>query len=116
MKQTFRFYKTASERWFIDLPTWTGSVDDLEMVEGADIMLDLVSGHSNECYLMLSDQEFEGADVITLVNDLTESGGGGDYYMESYQGEQVIQSIWLCSVTCTVFNTLPGQIFVSVQQ
>lgn len=28
MKYTFRFYKTADGRWYIDLPEWSGSIDD----------------------------------------------------------------------------------------
>ena len=113
MKQTFRFYKTEANRWYIDLPDWTGSIAELEMVEGADTMLDMVSNNTNECYLTLSDGPFEGADEITLVTDLIDSIGGGDYYMETYKGKPVQQNIWLCSVTNQIFNDLPPTIYVA---
>jgi hypothetical protein len=38
MKDTFRFYKTGDGKWYIDLPEWDGSIDDLQMVDGADTM------------------------------------------------------------------------------
>ncbi len=35
--RTFKFYKTEVGRWYVDLPEWEGSVDELEMVAGADL-------------------------------------------------------------------------------
>jgi len=113
MKDTFRFYKTADGNWYIDLPEWGGSIDDLQMVDGADTMLDMVSGHTNECYLEMSDEPFEGADRIKLVEDLTTSVGGGNYIMETYNSEQINHAMWLCQVTVEVFYTLPMAIYVS---
>nr|WP_316814052.1 DUF6717 family protein [Pedobacter heparinus] len=92
MKETFRFYKTADGKWYIDLPEWSGSIDDLQMVEGADTMLDHVSDYNDECYFEMSDEPFDDADRIKLVEDLTSSIGGGNYIMETYKGEQVNQS------------------------
>ena len=112
MRATFRFYKTADKRWYIDYPAWKGSIADLEMVEGADTMLDKVSGYQNECFLELSDEPFEGADVIKLVKDRTASYGGGDYLMETYKGEMVNHTMWLCFVTEHVFGGLPNEIYV----
>lgn len=113
MKQTFRFYKTAADRWYIHLPEWTGSLDELEMVQGADTMLDMVSNNTTKCNLTISDEPFDGADVITLIADLSDSAGGGDYFMENYKGELVNQNMWLCEVTVNVFGSLPKKIFVS---
>jgi hypothetical protein len=112
MKQTFRFYKTAADRWYIHLPEWKGSLDDLEMVQGADTMLDLVSDYKNECNLILSDKPFEGADTIKLVTDLSNSVGGGDYQMENYKGEEINQEMWICEVVVHVFEQLPSVIYV----
>lgn len=112
MRNTFRFYKTAFNRWFIDLPDWNGSIDDLEMVQGADTMLDKVSHHTNECYLELSDELFEGADLLTLADDLSDTVGGGIYLLENYKGDFINHKMWLCGVTVDVFGTLPERIFV----
>lgn len=112
MRDTFRFYKTAFNKWYIDLPDWGGALDELEMVQGADTMLDKASGYTNECYLEMSDEPFEGADVIRLVSDLSDSVGGGDYLMESYRGEDVNHAMWLCAVTEVVFGALPLVIYI----
>lgn len=113
MKNTFRFYKTATDEWYIDLPEWGGSIGELQMVEGADTMLDKVSEGTNECYLEMSDKPFEGADRIKLVEDLSTSIGGGNYIMETYKGEQVNHGMWLCEVTVHVFYGLPTEIYVA---
>lgn len=112
MTGVFRFYKTSANRWYIDLPDWTGSIDELEMVQGADTMLDLVSNYTSECHLTISNEPFEGADEITLVTDLTNSIGGGNYFMKSYKDKVVNQQMWLCEVTTFIFNSLPQGIWV----
>ena len=38
MKKILSFVK-LSERWFVDIP-WEGDVSDLQMVAGADLLLD----------------------------------------------------------------------------
>ncbi|HEX8608562.1 MAG TPA: DUF6717 family protein, partial [Pedobacter sp.] len=65
-----------------------------------------------ECVLILSDEPFEGVDTITLVTDLSDSVGGGDYMMPKYRGEQINQGMWICGVVEHVFNTLPVVIYV----
>ena len=112
MRRTFRFYKTDEQKWYVDLPEWTKSTVDLEMVEGADTMLDKVSENNTECYLEMSDEPFDGSEVIRLVNDLSKSVGGGDYIMERYKGEFVNHQMWLCAVVETVFGEIPRIIFI----
>ena len=112
MRDTFRFYKNSFDKWYIDLPDWNGSIDDLEMVQGADTMLDKVSGYTNECYLEMSDEPFDGSEAIRLVNDLSKSVGGGDYIMESYKGELVNHKMWLCEVVVKVFGEVPAKIYI----
>lgn len=113
MNRTFRFYKTEEQKWYVDLPEWTKSVVDLEMVEGADTMLDKVSGYKNECYLKMSDEPIKGADRMKLVKDRTNCKlGGGDYIMETYKGKAFNHKLWLCSVTESVFGDLPEVIYV----
>ena len=41
------FYKEETNRWYVDLPCWSGLKEDLEMVEGADLMLDILSNYTN---------------------------------------------------------------------
>ncbi|QHS62905.1 DUF6717 family protein [Chitinophaga agri] len=116
MRKTFRFYKTPENRWYIDLPEWQDDIAALEMVLGADTMLDKVSGYTDECLVEMSDAPFEGADIIRLIENLQQSIGGGNYLMETFRGTPVNQEMWLCEVTEYVFASLPEQIYVNVIQ
>ncbi|MET3500543.1 hypothetical protein ABIC45_002134 [Mucilaginibacter rubeus] len=58
---TYKFIKEDNGRWYIDLPDWQGVKADLEMVEGADTMLDYVGEGSNEVKLLLAEEPFEGS-------------------------------------------------------
>jgi hypothetical protein len=81
---TYNFIKEQSGRWYIDLPEWTGDKADLEMVAGADTMLDYVGKGSDKVKLALSEEPFEGADILKLIHDYSkEPGGGGIYLLES---------------------------------
>ena len=110
--QTYKFYKEETGRWYIDLPEWAGNKADLEMVSGADTMLDHVGKGIDKVELALSDKSFEGATVLKLIHDYSkETGGGGIYLLENYQGKLLNQELWLCEVTEWVFGNLPPLIF-----
>jgi hypothetical protein len=53
--ETYKFIKEGRE-WYIDLPEYLasgGSKGDLQMVEGADTMLDIISEGATEVCLLL---------------------------------------------------------------
>lgn len=118
MVQDFRFYKELDGRWYVEIPEWKGPKEDLEMVQGADSMLELISGDAKECYLTFADVPFEGAEVLVLEHVREPNlGGGGDYFLHKYEGETTLLRLWLCEVTNYVFKGLPEQIFFrKVQQ
>ncbi len=64
--------------WYIELPEYIaqgGNKGDLEMVDGADIMLDIMAAGRPVPY-MFDDKAFEDADkVILLENVILISGG-----------------------------------------
>lgn len=112
MTKNFRFYKELDGRWYVELPDWNGPKEDLEMVQGADTMLDLISGTAPECYLKLSDVPFEQAELLELEHTPEPNlGGGGDYLLDKYEGETTLLRIWLCEVTNYVFKGLPERIY-----
>ena len=43
MIRTFKFYKEEDNRWFLDLPEWEEEKDELGMVLGAYILLEILS-------------------------------------------------------------------------
>lgn len=104
-----RFYKEDDGRWYVDLPTWEGEKADLEMVAGADTMLDILSVYWNEVWLQVDDKPFEGAYEMSRI-DVTPPGSGKDYWLEDYTLQ-----IWLCDVTLFVFNgKFPETIYYKV--
>lgn len=113
MSQTsYKFIKEPTNRWYIDIPDWQGQHADLEMVEGADTMLDYVGSGSNEVELLLAEESFDGADTLQLIHDYSEQiGGGGIYLLKEYNGEVLNQEMWLCEVTEYVFGKLPSMIY-----
>jgi hypothetical protein len=117
MITTFRFYKDYKNEWFLDLPQWTGPKEQLEMVEGADTLLNKISDFGEECYLRMSDEQFENAEVLILKKKRTEiEGGGGDYLLQQYNGKEINHNLWLCDVTEFIFNTIPDYIYFRKQQ
>ena len=65
MIRRFKFYKEDDNRWFVELPEWDGEKDDLEMVMGADILLDVLSGNSDYCYVTFGDEPFEESKTLS---------------------------------------------------
>ncbi len=116
VKETFTFEKVKNKDWFIILPEWKGDPDDLQMVEGADKWLDILSNKDSKIILALSDENFEGAEALALIRLREENlGGGGIYYLESYKGEKIGLKLWLCEVTRFVFKDIPQRVYFKVE-
>ena len=116
--ETYLFVKEGNE-WYIDLPEYLeqgGAKGDLQMVEGADTMLDRMAERGSTVVLNLAEEPFEGADELVLVEKCDPSIGGGYYLMEKYNGKAVNQRMWLCQVTEFVFGKLPERIFVKQEE
>jgi len=104
--------KEPDGRWYIDLPEWKGNKAELEMVEGADTMLEYVGNGAPEVSLALSELPFEDANVLRLIHDYSkQTGGGGIYFLADYNGEILNQEMWLCEVTEWVFGKMPEEIY-----
>ena len=101
----YRFYKTEENRWYIDIPDWKGSIADLEMVAGADTMLDELSVHGDEITLELSTED-KGIDY-SILEFQKMTPGGADYTWGN-------KKVWLCDVTVFVFGGFPGRIYFRV--
>ena len=108
-----KFNKETDGRWYVDLPEWTGLKADLEMVIGADSMLEYMAEGNNEVYLYASENEFEGADKLEMLRLATEFGNGAFYKLENYRGIEIGLEMWLCDVTKFVFGDFPSRIFIS---
>jgi hypothetical protein len=112
VKREFEFNKNEKGEWYLDLPEWKGDPEELQMVEGADEWLELLSDGARIVNLLLADEKIENAAMLTLLHVREPNlGGGGDYYLETYQGEKIGLKLWLCEVTRFVFDDLPQRIY-----
>lgn len=102
-----KFYKEESNKWYVDLPTWEGSKAELEMVSGADVLLDLLSKNGNNVKVEISTSE--PLDYELYKYDEDESGS---YYFvwDIMKGEKLEFTVWLCNVSIFVFGFHPERI------
>lgn len=111
---TYRFIKEGRD-WYVDLPEYLangGNKGDLQMVEGADKMLDSISEGKNEVFLAIDSVYFTGADELRLIERCDPFVGGGYYNLQIFEGREVNQTMWLCAVTEFVFGDLPERVFI----
>lgn len=109
-----KFYKETDGNWFVDLPEWEGSLADLQMVAGADTMLDIFAEGNNEVRLMLSEKYFDNSEVLEFKNLAEDLGNGAYYKLDKYKGISFNHEVWLCDVTLAVFGKFPQNIYISV--
>ncbi len=112
--KTYKFIKRGND-WYIDLPEYLeqgGSIGDLQMIDGADKMLDMMAANESSIVLSISKEPFDKADKLVLTEKCDPFIGGGNYLMKVYQGQEINRTMWLCQVTEFVFGEIPEQIFV----
>lgn len=104
--EILNFYKDTDSKWYIDYPKWEGEKWELEMVSGADTLLEILAQGEDRVSVGMSLEEFK--DSSFTLNLLREEGGGGWYQVVD---PHVNMEIWLCHVTKFVFGFLPEIIY-----
>lgn len=112
MKQ-FNFYKEIDGKWFVDLPDWPGTKDQLEMMLGADYLLEYLSEGKNKVSITVSLSEFSGSNLIEFKSLATDLENGAYYFMKLYNGIELNLNLWLCNVLLFIFNEFPSKIYFS---
>lgn len=110
----YKFYKNGDE-WFVDLPDYLekgGSHADLQMVEGADEMLEIMSDGQKMIIVKIVNEIFDDADLLILKEKCELPKGGGIYFMKEFEGKKIDLTLWLCKVIEFVFGEIPAQLFV----
>lgn len=111
MKTTLRFIK-LSNKWFVDIP-WDGDISDLQMVDGADLMLDALSYGNFYVNVEISTNSDDLPQNCIKIAKIKEDGyDTGCYYSINtfeFKGE-----IWLCNVTKYVLGEFPNMIYLNV--
>ncbi len=95
--------------WYIDLPDWTGTKADLQMVAGADTLLDHLSNNGTSVNVSLStDKATKDSGFQTLKKIVKTPPNGCIYHLG-------FTPVWLCNVTKFVFEGIfPKQIYFKV--
>ena len=96
------FYKEDT-KWYITLPEWEGDKADLEMVWGANELLDIVSKYTDSVSCSFSTKPFEGSNMlerrcICAEEDLQCQGGpseGAYYFIKTYNDLEINLSLLL---------------------
>jgi hypothetical protein len=113
--QCYAFIRQNGD-WYIDLPEYLsagGKREDLQMVAGADELLDLYAKEHASVLMHIDMLPFEGADHLHLLEaegQMTE--GGACYTVYSVDGRSLHPQIWLCNVLLFVFGKIPEDIYI----
>jgi predicted RNA-binding protein associated with RNAse of E/G family len=107
--QLLKFYKDEKKDWYIDFPGWTGRKSALQMVAGADTLLDYIAEGKYEVLLYVDVDEFDGAESLTLISKCWFNGAY--YWVDTYKNNYLNLKIWLCNVTKHVLGEFPEKIY-----
>lgn len=104
--KNLKFVK-ENNQWYIDLPEWEGSKAELEMVAGADTLLDYLAKDKTTVSVLVSETEpDDNAIVLSKTLDLQ---NGADYLVNNCPA---VDKLWLCDVTKYVYGYMPEYLFV----
>ena len=109
--KTLKFYKEVND-WFVDLPEWEGSKAELQMVAGADTMLEYMAEGEDSVRICLAINRFSNADKLDFIKLADEIGNGAYYKLQTYRGLDLNLDMWLCDVTKFVFGMFPQTIYL----
>jgi hypothetical protein len=112
MEIKLNFVKLAG-RWYAQLPDYDGDPWDLEMVEGADVLCDMLDSNNGIINATLSTEPFD--DLIVPSSECTldfinSTGTDG----VNYRCREYKLDVWLCNVTQYVFGEFPLTIYIRV--
>lgn len=106
------FYKLDG-RWYVDLPDWKGDFDDLEMVNGADTLLEILSARINRRSINFEIWTSNPGIPCAKLTKTEQTLEGATYQVENclYYND----TVWLCNVTKSVFGgSHPNDIYFRV--
>lgn len=125
MEQRLRFFK-KDNKWYADVPNHT--LEENEMVMGADIALDYISDGKDELFITMTTETPEWNALLELKRKDHDDDGAyytvtGILFMDfmitcqeklSYMGfpDSMRPEIWICNVTHDVFGEHPERIYV----
>jgi hypothetical protein len=97
-------FNKENSRWYVELPSYPGPKEDLEMVAGADTLLDTLSNNGESITLEISESEINDSIKAVLLREALELNNGAIYTC-------LDSEIWLCDVMKFVFGYFPIVIY-----
>jgi hypothetical protein len=107
--KNLKFKKEEDNKWYVDLPEWTGDKADLEMVCGADRLLDYLSNKEDKVDTLVFEEPVDDSIILTKRWNIY---GGADYSVQNCPG---VEYAWLCKVTKFVYDgNLPEKLYIKL--
>lgn len=100
------FEKWENGKWFVVLPEYEGAQEDLEMVDGADKLLDFLTIDGLYVRLKTDLEEQAGWNYLQLV---AHDELGGTYQVNTVGDFD--DDVWLCNVVHEIFGEHPDTIW-----
>jgi len=111
MIRDLKFYKEPTGQWYVDLPNFPGAKAELEMVAGADTLLNYYANGNDNVSFQISLTEKADFDAIIFISeDGTDTGAY--YNLSRLKGNNFSFKIWLCNVTLYLFGEFPPAIYI----
>lgn len=99
--------------WYVDLPQYGGELAELEMVAGADELLQEIADQSDKTHQVTLEIVEDNRDSDIQLYLASHDSAGGTYKVYS-NGKFKTKELWLCNVTKFVFGEHPDEIFVKI--
>ena len=109
MKEINLNFVKLANRWYAQIPDFPESIDELQMVDGADTLCELLDNDEDgivKTTLSLSepkDKNYYKLEFIQSTGDI-----GADYHVSG----NIEMDIWLCNVTKYVFSGTSFPLFI----
>lgn len=100
-------------KWYIDLPEYGGDLAELEMVAGADELLQEIVEQSDKTHQVTLEIVEDKKDSDIQLYLTSHDSAGGTYKVYS-NNKFKTKELWLCNVTKFVFGEHPDEIFVKI--
>lgn len=111
---TLRFVKDPDTRWYVDLVDYPLDRANLEMVAGADTLLDVLAQGQDSITLVISTTAVDGYQHLKRTKLHLLGAGGADYFAETIDSHKYDLKLWLCPVTLYVLGRYPKNIWYTV--
>lgn len=110
-----------NNRWYIDLPEWTGDHEDLEMVAGADKLCEQLSKNGKTLIIDINSSDTYSVNVeeINLIKKSEDCGATYEVQDNTwvinpdFENTVDVEEIWICPVTKYVFGEYPKYIKIN---